>query len=120
MNDYSEKLNHVIILSKSILVKLDNALEYNTKNSAEENTEINAENNHAISLLSVERNKLIEHVFNDENTEYYPPHLTLINQIIALDEEIIEQVKKNKMHLKADLLMLKKNKKATNLYTNTK
>ncbi len=108
-DSFSHQLNQIITLSEKILLWLSN--EFEQTNNQEE--ELNAEE---LLAWNLERDKLIKLTFNEEQSENYSEHLTLINQMVALDNQLTEQAAKNKLVLKTSLLKMKKNQKAASTY----
>ncbi|WP_441002102.1 hypothetical protein [Pseudocolwellia agarivorans] len=106
---FYQQLNQIITLSEKILLWLSN--EFEQTNNDEE--ELNAEE---LLAWNLERDKLIKLTFNEEQSENYSEHLTLINQMVALDNQLTEQAAKNKLVLKTSLLKMKKNQKAASTY----
>ncbi|MDO7085071.1 hypothetical protein WNY51_16305 [Pseudocolwellia sp. AS88] len=108
-DSFYQQLNQIITLSEKILLWLSN--EFEQTNNDEE--ELNAEE---LLAWNLERDKLIKLTFNEEQSENYSEHLTLINQMVALDNQLTEQAAKNKLVLKTSLLKMKKNQKAASTY----
>jgi hypothetical protein len=108
-DSFYQQLNQIITLSEKILLWLSNEFEQTNNNEEELNTE-------ELLEWNIERNKLIKLTFNEEQSENYNEHLTLINQMVALDNQLTEQAEKNKLVLKTSLINMKKNQKAANTY----
>lgn len=108
-DSFSHQLNQIITLSEKILLWLSNEFEQTNNQEEELNTE-------ELLAWNLERDKLIKLTFNEEQSENYSEHLTLINQMVALDNQLTEQAAKNKLVLKTSLLKMKKNQKAASTY----
>ncbi len=105
----NNNLERIISLSNKIVEELNNELENFSDIEAKE------ENSKLVSL-NIERDTLIQETFNEQQSSNYEQHLPLINQVVALDSQLLALAEKSKLALKNGLLKMKKNQKAADTY----
>ena len=115
VDNFQQQLHQVIALSQKILLALSSAFENTVEKNDTSTTEVEPEQ---LIALNAERDKLIKFVFNEQQSQNYNQHIDLINEIIALDHQLIQQATTNKLTLRTNLLTIKKNKKAAKSYNN--
>lgn len=109
LENFEQQLHQIITLSQQMLLALSNDVE-SSDNSTKE-----IEPAQLVSL-NVERDKLIKLTFKEQQSNNYTQYLALINEVVALDHQLIQQAETKKLALKTSLLTLKKNQKAANSY----
>ena len=110
-NNITEKLEKIITLSHLILQNL--VLE--TPNN-EPDSQSGSNGQQDTLNWGVEREALIKSTFNQQQAVHYAENLSLINEIVALDNKLKVQAQEKKLALKASLLNMKKNQKAASSY----
>ena len=117
-----ENLADIIEVSKLLLKHLDTAdiqgQSENKKSIAESTSHANSEQINTAKLLKLmtNREEKIHQLFEHFSPEELQLHLAQLQTIAALDSQLIEKVNRTQESAKSEILTLKKNKKAINLY----
>lgn len=117
-----ESLTDIIEVSKVLLKLLDTAdiqgQSENKKSIAESASHDNGEQINTAKLLTLikHREDKIYQLFECFSPEELQLHLTQLQTMAALDSQLIEKVNRTQQSAKSEILILKKNKKAINLY----
>jgi hypothetical protein len=90
----------------------------NKKSIAESTSHDSSEQINTAKLLKLMKNReeKIYQLFEHFSPEELQLHLTQLQTIAALDSQLIEKVNRSQQSAKSEILTLKKNKKAINLY----
>ena len=117
-----ENLTDIIEVSKMLLKLLDTAdiqgQSENKKSIAESASHDNSEQINTAKLLKLmkHREDKIYQLFEHFSPEELQLHLEQLQTMAALDSQLIEKVNRTQESAKSEILTLKKNKKAINLY----
>lgn len=122
-----ESLTDIIEVSKVLLKLLDTAdiqgqdiqgQSENKKSIAESASQDNGEQINTAKLLTLikHREEKIYQLFECFSPEELQLHLAQLQTMAALDSQLIEKVNRTQQSAKSEILTLKKNKKAINLY----
>ena len=117
-----ESLTDIIEVSKVLLKLLDSAdiqgQSENKKSIAESASHDNGEQINTAKLLTLikHREEKIYQLFERFSPEELQLHLAQLQTMAALDSQLIEKVNRTQQSAKSEILILKKNKKAINLY----
>jgi hypothetical protein len=122
-----ESLTDIIEVSKVLLKLLDTAdiqgqdiqgQSENKKSIAESASHDNGEQINTAKLLTLikHREDKIYQLFEHFSPEELQLHLAQLQTMAALDSQLIEKVNRTQQSAKSEILTLKKNKKAINLY----
>jgi hypothetical protein len=122
-----ESLTDIIEVSKVLLKLLDTAdiqgqdiqgQSENKKSIAESASHDNGEQINTAKLLTLikHREEKIYQLFEHFSPEELQLHLAQLQTMAALDSQLIEKVNRTQQSAKSEILTLKKNKKAINLY----
>ena len=117
-----ESLTDIIEVSKVLLKLLDSAdiqgQSENKKSIAESASHDNGEQINTAKLLTLikHREDKIYQLFEHFSPEELQLHLAQLQTMAALDSQLIEKVNRTQQSAKSEILTLKKNKKAINLY----
>jgi len=122
-----ESLTDIIEVSKVLLKLLDTAdiqgqdiqgQSENKKSIAESASHDNGEQINTAKLLTLikHREDKIYQLFEHFSPEELQLHLAQLQTMAALDSQLIEKVNRTQESAKSEILTLKKNKKAINLY----
>jgi len=115
-----EKINNVSrqLLSRILSVR-NKALENTVMISESSGDESNSDElltEHAFTELMSEREGLIKSLFKEKTTSDITQELTLLNEMVALDNELSSQSKACKQILAEQVIRLKKSKKVSKSY----
>ena len=115
-----EKINNVSrqLLSRILSVR-NKALENTVMISESSGDESNSDElltEHAFTELMSEREGLIKSLFKEKTTSEITQELTLLNEMVALDNELSSQSKACKQILAEQVIRLKKSKKVSKSY----
>ncbi len=69
-----------------------------------------------LAKLVTERHSLIHLLFKNYNQEQLSVELSLINEMVSLDNQLTSKSQRNKQYLATNVLKFKKNKKVVSLY----
>lgn len=118
----AKNLEAIIKVSRQLLsqldIKMENAIAANNENVFNNNLAINAEqltDEELLSLLNV-RHSLITQLFETYSQKQLSAELTMVNEIIILDEQLSLLSKNNKQVLAQQMSKLKKSNKVRDLY----
>lgn len=113
-----EVLDHVIDVSQSLLKLLDasNVEGERLADLSADQEDINSvKKSNLLGLIKVREEK-IHQLFEDFSSEELQVHQVKLQSVKALDNEILEKVKRTLQSAKGKILTLKQNKKAINQY----
>ncbi|MFT6918676.1 MAG: hypothetical protein ACJA2G_001295 [Cognaticolwellia sp.] len=117
-----ENLTDIIEVSKVLLKLLDTAdiqdQSENKKSIAESASYDNGQQINTAKLLTLIKNReeKIYQLFERFSPEELRLHLAQLQTMATLDSQLIEKVNRTQQSAKSEILTLKKNKKAINLY----
>jgi len=111
-------------LSRLLLSQLDVRMKNTESDKAQQTLTVaypeTAENSQytdeQLASLVTERQKLINQLFEMHTQEQLSVEQSLINEMVSLDKQLTSKSQRNKQVLAAQILKLKKIKKATHLY----
>lgn len=118
------RLKNIVEISQQALLKLEvqinNAITSNNDNVLTDNLSINEEqyqlNSEQLLNLLAKRQSLITQLFENYTQQQLSVELTMINEMVALDEQLTSLSQNNKQALAAQVTKLKKSSKVRNLY----
>jgi len=123
-NKLKTSLENIVEISQQALLQLNiqitNAITSNNDNVLTDNLSINEEqyqlNSEQLLNLLAKRQSLITQLFENYTQKQLGTELVMINEIVALDEQLTSLSQKNKQVLAAQVTKLKKSNKVRNIY----
>lgn len=121
-NKLTKNLEAIIKVSRQLLSQLDikmaNAIATNNENVYNNNLSINTEqlNDEQLLSLSNVRHSLISQLFETYSQKQLSAELTMVNEIVTLDEQLSLLSKNNKQVLAQQMSKLKNSNKVRDLY----
>jgi len=123
-NKLKTRLKNIADISQQALLQLEiqvkNTITSNNENILTDNLSINEEqyqlNNEKLLNLLTKRQSLITQLFESYTQKQLSVELTMINEMVALDEQLTSLSQNNKQALAAQVTKLKKSSKVRNLY----
>lgn len=117
----TEVLEHVIDASEMLLELLDTSdleLEFSSPELSElpERVNKNSASTEKLLKLMMFREEKIHQLFNDFDKKELQTHQSKLQTIAKLDNQLVEKINQTQDIAKSEILTLKKNRKAINLY----
>ncbi|WP_159818338.1 hypothetical protein [Colwellia sp. 20A7] len=123
-NKLKTRLENIVEISRQALLQLEiqvkNTITSNDENILTDNQSINEVqyqlNSQQLLKLLAKRQSLISQLFENYTQKKLSVELTMINEMVALDEQLTSLSQNNKQALAAQVTKLKKSSKVRNLY----